>query len=129
VSGRRSGLVSHVGGCLDADPVALQFAGLTILQNGVENIQALRKELGYGSKKRDIHSTMDRLRAQVDGIERGTGGSEWTARRFGRQIYRLAACLLVLPLVVGLFLELYVLFPLKYGISDMTPVFYASEAW
>jgi hypothetical protein len=33
------------------------------------------------------------------------------------------------PLMLGLGLDLYVFFPLKYGVSDMTPVFYAAEAW
>jgi hypothetical protein len=35
----------------------------------------------------------------------------------------------IIPIGVALAVDLYVLLPLKYGNSNMTPVFYVQEAW
>lgn len=43
--------------------------------------------------------------------------------------YRIFVLFGILPVLSALALDLYVLFPLKYGVSSMTPVFYAAEAW
>lgn len=49
--------------------------------------------------------------------------------KMARWAYLAVVLYAVLPLLVGLCLELYIFAPLKYGTSDATPVFYAAEAW
>ncbi len=46
-----------------------------------------------------------------------------------RRAYVIFTVLFCMPVGVGMLLELYVLQPIKYGASDMTPVIYPFEAW
>lgn len=52
----------------------------------------------------------------------------WLAHLLNRT-RKLPSVLFMAALPVGLLLDLYILFPLKYGFSTMTPVFYVQEAW
>ena len=106
-----------------------QFAGVTAVQSIVVNVRNLRQELGYDPKKRENLSVLERLRAETDTAESSSSVSQLSVRKVGKMIVRVIALFIVLPTIAGLLLELYVFFPLKYGFSDMTPVFYASEAW
>jgi hypothetical protein len=49
--------------------------------------------------------------------------------RAARWAYLAVVLYAVIPLLIGLCLELYAFAPLKYGRSDVTPVFYTAEAW
>lgn len=49
--------------------------------------------------------------------------------RAARWAYLAVVLYAVIPLLLGLCLELYVIAPFKYGRSDVTPVFYTAEAW
>lgn len=51
------------------------------------------------------------------------------AARYMRYGYSAFVVLGCMPMLVALNLEVFVLMPGRYGWSDMTPVFYASEAW
>jgi hypothetical protein len=51
------------------------------------------------------------------------------AVRLARLTYTVLVLGVIVPIGVALAVDLYVLIPLKYGASDMTPVFYVQEAW
>lgn len=103
----------------------IQFAGVMAIKTHVDNAGRLLRALGYGRKKGSDHSVSDRLQTDHDHTADGTP----RPRTYVDRLVRSFASFVVLPVIVGLLLDLYVLFPLKYGFSDMTPVFYASEAW
>lgn len=46
-----------------------------------------------------------------------------------RCAYSFLTVVVVVPIAVGLLVDLYVVLPLRYGLSTMTPVFYVAEAW
>jgi hypothetical protein len=77
--------------------------------------------LGYPNASPSI---IEKLRAAATIPERQTSLLQ-TIQRYTKA----TGLLVIIPLAAGLLLDLYVLFPLKYGMSDMTPVFYAAESW
>jgi hypothetical protein len=51
------------------------------------------------------------------------------ALRLARMTYTAVVLGVFMPIGFAFAVELYVLLPAKYGLSDMTPVFYVQEAW
>jgi len=98
-----------------------QFVGVFLLDTARQSFSKARTLLGYSNAS---PSVIEKLRAAGAIPETQTSLVQTITR------YTIATGFLVLvPLAAGLLLDLYVFFPLKYGMSEMTPVFYAAESW